>query len=137
MGCPRPGSTDTTTATETCRTPGAAASPRRPSADWRWREAAPSPAALAAALAIGAFAAAGTVARAVFLGTNPGDAAATAVADGLALFLFGLLAYAVGRAVPRRASPLLPFLAGASALTLALAARAALLASAGLSIGIW
>ena len=107
----------------------------RPSADWRWREAAPSPLAIAAALAIGAFAAAGTAARAVFLGTDPGDAAATAVADGIALFLFGLLAYGAGRAVPRRAPPLLPFLAGAGALTLALAARAALLASAGLPIG--
>ena len=38
----------------------------------------------------------------------------------------------------REAAPsLLPFLAGAGALTLALAARAALLASARLPIGIW
>ena len=112
-------------------TPGHRARPR---ADWQWREAAP-PLALAAALAIGAFAAASTVARAVFLGTDPGNAAANAVARGIALFLFGLLAYAAGRAVPRHAPPLLPFLAGAGALTLALAARAALLASAGLPIG--
>ena len=110
----------------------------RPWADWQWREAAPPPLALAAALAIGAFAAAGTVARAVFLGTDPGDAAANAVAEGDSAV--PVRAARVRRRAGRSpacatATPLSRRRGRADALTLALAARAALLASAGLPIG--